>query len=318
MLQVYFAALAIFFVSLLVGCAFFKRSSGMFGLITWATIIIGALGFFIKWSSRGDFADAIIAAVVFAPVFLSGLGFLASSLIRKHQGKPLLQGAILGLFTIPAGVWAFGSDKTERAAEIELERFKAEMQQKDIGGTFGGHYITIPVAPLIAVETICDPPPGVSDSSCNGEFSSKISIDRFHGHGSTDLEFTYVTVNFPKCESARCTEVKDWCERRPALRATAWCQSGHSFLLRMSTDAIEPQVDAKHPFLEQTDPVEGLRIRCSDTILKGSCSAYFEVARGVDAVIGAHSIESGSEEATIREMLAVVEKIWSEMTLDRR
>lgn len=317
MLELYFIALAIFGVALLVGCGITERASAKFMLFTCAAIIIGALGFGIQLgrSRGGDYGQGILAVLIFAPIFVSGLGFLASGLIRKHRGKLVIQSAILGLFTIPAGVLAFGIDANERAAELELERITAEMEQADIGGTFGSHYVTIPVAPLISVATICDPPPGVSNLTCHGEFLSKFSTRSFHGHGSTDLEFTYVSVNFPKCEGTRCADIKNWCERRPALKATVWCQSQNSFWLQMRTEAIEPKPESKNPLLVQTDPVDGLLIRCSNQGSKRYCAAYFEVANGIATEFQVSSIEPGNEEMKVRETLVLVENIWTRMTL---
>lgn len=230
MLQLYFAALLIFGVAFLVGYWFSERTEGEIIPFAGVVIIIGAIGFGTQWGrSDANFGHGIWAIMIFAPIFVSGFGFLASGLVWTYRGKVFIQRVIIGLFVIPPGVFALAVDVNRRAEILKRERFLAEMALTDIGGTFGGHNITIPVAPLIKVSTICDPPSSLSGLTCYGDFSTKLGAPHFHGYGSTDLVFNHIYVDFPRCESARCTDIKNWCERRPALKATAWCQSQNSF-----------------------------------------------------------------------------------------
>ncbi len=168
---------------------------------------------------------------------------------------------------------------------------------------------------MINVATICEPPTGVSDLTCHGDFSSEYSISNFHGRGSTDLRFTYVSVDFPECESARCAEIKNWCVRRPDVKATVWCQSHARLRLQMRTERVDPKRESKNPMFILPDPIDGLQVRCSDQGNRRNCSAYFEVAQDIWAEININGIEPGEEESRIEDATKRVHGIWDQLTL---
>lgn len=85
----------------------------------------------------------------------------------------------------------------------------------------------------------------------------------------------------------------------------------------MRTKPVDTKAESKHPLLVQTDPVDGLRIRCNEHSNIRNCSVYYKVAQGIWTQIQLNSIRPGEEEMTVHETLGIVENIWTQMTLDR-
>lgn len=319
MITAYLLAYLIFFLAFGVGSSLARRGHHDGFLVLGSLLaLIGGGGFLsLIVDASSELGNALVlralAALVFATMFLSGGGLVVSSFIQKLQGKRTIQGAILGfVLIVPVAVGVAKSYSANTKLQEQAES-RATLELTDVSGTFGGHRITIPISPVVSLATQCDVPPGVSQSICH--FWGGNSFENFVGFGSTTLDFSSISFLIPDCKKSDCTQLENWCERRPNLNKSVWCWTGSRIEIAMRTDRIQSgEENTNRPLFVQSAPVEGLSIRCFELFSnKVSCDAHFEVTPGVRTNVSIWDIEPGNEETKVREIKSHAERLWAEM-----
>lgn len=321
MISVYFLAYLIFFSALGIANLFIKEPNAraVFYSLGGALTFVGfGLMMMIAATpkSHGGVSFGPPPAVLVLPLMgLAGAGLFTSALLNTLQGKRVMQSLVMTIvLVVPIGL---GATKhfLEQARIEKAEEFRAEMELTNVSGTLGDYPVKLPISPMVSIEARCDEPTGTNRSYCNARFGRPNAFEYFVGFGSDTLEFLVIRVSLPNCAKEDCARFRSWCDRRPALKESAWCWFDKKVSIEMRVDEIRPnEEDTYSPLLVQSSPVDGLRIRCARYY--GSvrhCNAHYELRPGVRVKLGVRT-EPGTEERKVREARSDVEQLWTAMT----